>query len=216
MPTASVLSEHTYSRLRDMVLNGTWRSGESLSERELAAKLKVSRMPVREALRKLQHDGLLDIVPFRGAFIRKLTAAEVRDIYEVRQAVEGMAAFLAARGGGASKLAPFRALFSELPRTTAAALRKSQQTGAAFHTAIIEISGNAKLLAIAESLRTQIVLTLNMALKHDPERVRLSIAEHLSILDAIERRDASEARERMVAHLASGLESRLHILTNLR
>src|SRR5579862_6160057 len=212
MPTASVLSEHTYSRLRDMVLNGTWRSGESLSERELAAKLKVSRMPVREALRKLQHDGLLDIVPFRGAFIRKLTAAEVRDIYEVRQAVEGMAAFLAARGGGASKLAPFR----ELPRTTAAALRKSQQTGAAFHTAIIEISGNAKLLAIAESLRTQIVLTLNMALKHDPERVRLSIAEHLSILDAIERRDASEARERMVAHLASGLESRLHILTNLR
>src|SRR5579864_1268791 len=117
---ANVLSEHTYVELRNMVLNGKWCTGEPMSERELAARLNVSRMPVREALRKLEHDGLLEIVPFRGDFVRKLSAGEVRDIYEVRQAIEGMAAFLAAKRGVTSKLAGFRPHFRKLQRSDAA------------------------------------------------------------------------------------------------
>jgi DNA-binding GntR family transcriptional regulator len=189
---------------------------QPLSERQLAERLRVSRMPVREALRRLEHEGLLKIVPFRGAFVRQLTLAEVRDIYEVRQAVEGMAAFLAAKRGVTSKLSDFRVRLAGSQHQERADLRKVQRVGAAFHTAIIETSSNALLLSIVNSLRNQIALTLDMALEHDPNRVRETVAEHLGILDAIERGDASESRDRMVAHLAAGLDSRIRILRSVR
>jgi DNA-binding GntR family transcriptional regulator len=159
----------------------------------------------------------VEIVPFRGAFVRQLGLVEVRDIYEVRQAIEGMAAFLAAKRGVTSKLSEFRSrLEATLDQAALTDLRKVQSEGAAFHTAIIEASANARLLTIANSLRSQVAATLRMALDHDPKRICDTVGEHLGILDAIERRDASKSRDRMVAHLAAGLESRIRILRSVR
>jgi DNA-binding GntR family transcriptional regulator len=174
-------------------------------------------MPVREALRKLENDGLLEIIPFRGAFVRHLSLVEVRDVYEARQAVEGMAAFLAAKRGVTAKLRDFRIrLEASLKHSKSADLRKVQRDGAAFHTAIVEASANARLLTIVTSLRSEIALTLRMALEHEPKRISDTVAEHLRILDAIESGDAAESRDRMVAHLAAGLDSRMRIFRSVR
>lgn len=217
MSVATALSQDAYVRLRGLILGGSLAADEPLSERQLAVRLKVSRMPVREALRQLESEGLLEIVPFRGAFIRHLSLAEVRDIYEARQAIEGTAAFLAAKRGVTGKLRNFRArLAATVDPKASADLRKIQREGAAFHTAIVEASRNARLLMIVQSLRSQITLTLRMALEFDPKRIRNTNTEHLRILDAIESGDAPEARDRMVAHLAAGLESRLRIFHSVR
>jgi DNA-binding GntR family transcriptional regulator len=217
MGAGSVTSQSAYLRLKGLILNGSLVPSEPLSERQLAARLNVSRMPVREALRKLENDGLLEIVPFRGAFVRHLGLAEVRDVYEARQAVEGMAAFLAAKRGATAKLRDFRTrLEASLKRSTSADLRKVQRDGAAFHTAIVEASGNGRLLTMVTSLRSEIALTLRMALEHEPKRICDTVAEHLLILDAIESGDAAESRDRMVAHLAAGLESRMRIFRSVR
>jgi DNA-binding GntR family transcriptional regulator len=217
MGAGSITSQSAYLRLKGLILNGSLVPSEPLSERQLAARLNVSRMPVREALRKLESDGLLEIVPFRGAFVRQLSLAEVRDVYEARQAVEGMAAFLAAKRGVTAKLRDFRVrLEAGLKHSKSADLRKVQRDGAAFHTAIVEASANARLLIIVTSLRSEIALTLRMALEHEPKRISDTVAEHLLILDAIESGDAAESRDRMVAHLAAGLESRMRILRSVR
>ena len=207
MKAATSLSQEAHSRLRDLILDGSLRPDELLSERRLAIRLNVSRMPVREALRQLKSDGLLEIVPFRGAFVRQLSFTEVRDIYEARQAIEGMAAYLAAERGGTTKLQSFRArLTAAREQGVSEDLRKIQRDGVAFHTAIVDASCNARLSTLAHSLQSQIALTLHMALRYSPKRILDTITEHLQILDAIESGDGSEARDQMVAHLAAGLE----------
>lgn len=104
MSAVSITSQNAYLRLKGLILDGSLVPSEPRSERQLATRLNVSRTPVHEALRKLENDGLLEIIPFRGAFVRHLSVAEVRDVYEARQAIEGMAAFLAATRGVMIKL----------------------------------------------------------------------------------------------------------------
>jgi DNA-binding GntR family transcriptional regulator len=217
MQQTAPLSRDTYDVLKELILGGALPPNEALSERQLAARLNVSRVPVREALQRLEGDGLLEIVPFRGAFVRQLSPTEVRDIYEARQAIEGMAAFLAAKRGATKRLRQFGLrLRAARDEGDNADLRKVQREGATFHIAIVEASRNARLLSLVHSLHDQVSLTLKMALDHDPQRIRTTITEHLRILGAIEAGDAQGSRDRMVAHLAAGLESRFRILHSVR
>ena len=93
------LRDKAYVKLRDMLLHGRLKHGEMLSERMLAESFSIGRMPIREAIRDLARDELIEVIPGHGAFVRQLSAEEVEELYEVRFAIEGMAAYLAALRG---------------------------------------------------------------------------------------------------------------------
>lgn len=213
METESItLSAQAYSKIRGLILDGTLAPGDVLSERNIARELEFSRMPVREAIRELAKDGLIDVSPGRGAFVRRLSVSEVRDTYEARQAIEGMTAYLAAKRGITPELLAIRAVFRNFHDDPAGAdLAAVQQAGDDLHRAIADAARNPELARILDSLQAQITLTLRMAADHNPGRIPVSMHEHIGILDAIEAGDADEARTRMERHLARGFEARLQL-----
>jgi len=213
METESItLSAQAYSKIRGLILDGTLAPGDVLSERNIAKELAFSRMPVREAIRELAKDGLLDVSPGRGAFVRRLSVSEVRDTYEARQAIEGMTAYLAAKRGITTELLAIRAVFQNfLDNPDDADLTAVQKAGDDLHHAIADAARNPELARILDSLQAQIALTLRMAVDHNPGRIPVSMKEHIGILDAIEKGDANMARQLMENHLAHGFESRLQL-----
>ncbi|MBM1175012.1 GntR family transcriptional regulator [Microvirga arabica] len=192
-----------------MILDGQFAPGDTLSERYLAERFALGRMPIREALRELAKDGLVESVPGRGTSVRRLSLEDLQDIYEARQAIDGMAAYLAARRGPPPELAAFRERFVSLLEASSFDAPEAQRAGAEFHVAIIEASQNRELARMLKGLQAKISLVLNM--RKNPERAPVSLREHLSILEAIESGEAEEAQRRMWNHLAKSFEARIQL-----
>src|SRR5436190_5321759 len=108
------LADTVYGALRQAILDREFDPGEPLTEHGLCARFRVSRTPVREALAKLERDHLVRVVPKKGAFVRTLSSDEIRDLYEVREALEALAVRLAAPGLDRGDLAGFETRFREL------------------------------------------------------------------------------------------------------
>ncbi|MDD9875983.1 MAG: GntR family transcriptional regulator [Magnetovibrio sp.] len=164
-----------------------------LSERKLAESLGVGRTPVREAFRDLARDGVLEVLPARGTFVRRLDIAELRELYEVRQALEGLAARLAAQRGPTPALDAYGAHMREvIDDTDAFELAEVHRHGVDFHLEIIRSSGNSYLLKTYEPMRLKFAIVLNLLLHYDDDRVREAVREHYSIYDAIRRGDGDD------------------------
>lgn len=213
--------------LSGAVAPGTWLRQEALADR-----YGVSRTPVREALRELQRRGLVELRPHRGALVRRYTAREIREAYEVRAELEGLAAELAATRIADRQLEELRgaqALFREAivaivdgnrtrGGTPAPPPRDGEWTRAndTFHEVILGAAGNARLLAAVQDLHRTFPRDLTWAaLSGNSLLLEQNVEEHLRILEAIEARDPAEARGRMIAHvrhagelIARGLEER--------
>jgi DNA-binding GntR family transcriptional regulator len=202
--------------LQARVLNGELPMGARLRQEALAEEFGVSRTPVREALRKLQASGLVELRPNRGALVRGLSSREIRDAYEVRAELEGLAAELAAVHVQHAHVdllrkaqAEFRTALADAVAAREAGGEPSQDVsdrwGRAndlFHQAIQEAAGNDVLAATLAHLHrsfprdlSRTVLRESTMLLHD------NVHEHETILEAIERRDATAARDLMVAHV---------------
>src|SRR5262245_17401579 len=208
--------ERAYRGIVDFLLSGIARPEEPLSERKLSDSLEIGRTPVREALRDLARDGLLDVSPARGTYLRTFTADDVREIYEVRQGLEGLAAELAARQGPTSELQAYGPLFRRMIKNPGRHdAKETYDTGARFHLDLFRAAGNRQLISIYEPLRLRFQLALALPRFFDHQRVQQSVVEHLSILEAIERKDGALARRRICSHLAKGVEARVRILSEL-
>lgn len=208
--------DRAYQGLLDLIMSGGIDPSAPLSERKLAETLEIGRTPVREALRDLVRDGVLDVRPARGTYVRRLTADDVREIYQVRQGLEGMAALLAAERGPTPELAAYGPLFRRtIERPREHDPEETYETGARFHTEIFRAAGNRQLLEIYGPLRLRFRLALGLPRFYDHDRVYASVEEHLAILDAIEAGDGAAAQRLMCAHLSKGSEVRLRIFADL-
>lgn len=208
--------DRAYKLLLDLILGGKIDTDTPLSERKLAENLDVGRTPMREAVRALVHEGLLETRPARGTFVRRLTIDEVREIYEVKLALEGMAAYLAAVRGVTQELLAYRAKFIEMMESPE--LFETEAVyglGAAFHIEIFHAARNKSLFQIYEPVRLQNATTLTLPTHYDPDWVRQSVGEHLGILDAITSGDGVKAQQVMVDHISRGLDARMRIFQNL-
>ena len=210
------------SKLHARVLSGELPSGTRLRQEALAEEFGVSRTPVREALRKLQADGLVEVEPNRGAVVRGLSAREIRDAYEVRAALEALAAQLAAGRATREQLArlehaqgKFRAA---LERTTTrrrggreVGAREIRLWGAAndkFHQTIQEASGNDVLAGTLAHLHRNFPRDLSrLVVSESTAMLEANVREHEAILEALARHDANAAYELMQQHVvrAGGL-----------
>lgn len=195
-----------YDRLLALILSGELPAGRPLSERKLAEALNIGRTPVREAIRTLAGDGVLEIRPARGTYLRGIELEELQELYEARQMLEGQAAYFAAERGATPELSAHR---TRLETAGQAAMPRDREadhaTAAAFHLDVLRAARNGILL----DLYLPILLRFHVTAK----RARLAVADggwtvadHLTILDAIEARKPDEARRRMGEHLARSRE----------
>jgi len=215
MTTTSLDRDRAYALLRDLVISGEFSADEPLSERSLSSRLAFGRTPVREALMALARDGLLTIHPMRGTFVRQMSFDDLREIHEMRLALEGMAAYLAATRGPTDALRNCAAELKRVQALTAIDVEEAQQIGWAFHDELFRTTANSRLVQAYDNLRAQSGLALQKMPQYSPDRTRKAVNEHLGIYAAIEARDPDAAQQRMWRHLSSAFEARLKALGTL-
>lgn len=195
------LTEQVYGSLRGAILDGTLSPGERLPEVTLARKLRVSRSPVREALRQLATEGLVTMAPGRGAMVTQPDPAYIREVFLVRNPLEATAARLAAQLARPDHLAELHATQADLARAAVSQdFPDIHQIANRFHTAIYTAAGSALLARILTQMQEalQIFRHSDGSQGVDPARVH---REHGALLEAIEGRDPDAAEKAMWAHM---------------
>jgi DNA-binding GntR family transcriptional regulator len=216
----SPLVDRLAGAIQTRVLSGDVPVGTRLRQETLAEEFGVSRTPVREALRKLQATGLVELLPNRGAVVRGPSAREIREAYEVRAELEGLAAELAA--GRISdrdllRLREAQALFRKSVETLIArrARRRAPwkdesvwvRANDLFHQAILDAAGNERLSDTIADLHRSFPRDLTWtALSQSSRLLEENVEQHEAVLEAIEQRDSAEARRRMIEHIRSAGE----------
>ncbi|MEE9097918.1 GntR family transcriptional regulator [Pseudarthrobacter phenanthrenivorans] len=207
-------------RIRRLVLGGDFPPGAVLPEAFLAQEFAVSRTPIREALKQLQHEGLVEIRPKVGTFVREPTRREIIELFQLKESLEGLAASLLARRGEVPELAVLR---RNLEESELAVLTNDADTYARlvheFHWTIVRGSDNHKLVEHYERLMNQLAYQrLVLRTVEHPGRIQASTREHRAVLDMIEHKDPFGAEASMRNHVhASSREALMNEpATNVR
>jgi len=198
--------EEAYRHLKTRIMSADLPPGASLNELEIAAALGTSRTPVREAIRKLEQEGLAMRYPNRGAIVTKLSMTDVLEIWQLREILEPAACGLAADRIDRDALARIEGAFLELqgqemgPEAYEAFLRAD----VGLHGLIVDSTGNATLRSVLGMLNERIV---QVRVVTSPARFRHAVAEHLAIIAALKARDAQDAVAAMRRHLELARQS---------
>ena len=206
--TAS-LEEQVTATLESEILTGKLASGTSLTEQSLSVRLGVSRTPIRAALHTLAEEGLISLVPNRGAVVVGVTREDLVDIYKIRMRLEGLASSLAAARISPEDLDTLR----ESVELAEFYISKNdtehlKELDTRFHAIIYRASGNRMLNKTLSELHRNITSYRKMSLAV-PGRLERSVGEHREILAAIEAADAERADRLTSAHVEAALENML-------
>ncbi len=193
--------------MRDLIVRGDLRPGERLNERLLCEQLGISRTPLREAIKFLASEGLVDLMPHRGAVVTALDTQRLAHALEVMGALEALAGELACRHASEKRIAEIRALHAEMlamyARKDLAGYFRFNQ---AIHLAIVEASGNPVLATMYRQLNVNARRARYMA-NLSKERWDAAVREHEQILVALEKRDVPALQRLLRDHLANKLAS---------
>ena len=189
-------AERAYRALKDLILGNQLPAGSQLLEQEAARRLGMSRTPVREAMIRLEQDGVVEIRPPHGMRVLPVSSSDMREIYEVLTALESAAAELVARRGATpAELASLRASVADM----GSALDRDDLEGWAaadrrFHGLLVTLAGNERLRQMVSQLGEQAHRARVLTLRLRPKPVN-SIRDHARLVAAIARRDAEGARK---------------------
>ena len=192
------LSREAYRALRSAILNRELTPGSKLSVRPLSEALGLSPTPVKEALHTLEREGLVTVVPNRGYFVPRFGAADVPEIYELREALESQGAGLAAKRAGPGLGSTLRRLLRE--QRACDDLERYGDLDLEFHRALWEASGNRRLAQVAETIAGQLRLLISTSALV-PGRIGSSLDEHEAIVQAIEDGRPAQAARAMRRHV---------------
>ena len=199
----SDLKGWAYDTIKQVILNSQVRPGEQLHIEKLAEKMNVSRTPIREALLRLEGDGLVESASRVGFFVKGITKRDLRELFELREITEGYAAEKAASLLTDDDLAQIDSLQKEaVSAVEQKNLPKFNEMEIALHTFIIKKSQNRRLLKLIESLKDLIHRQRFLALKSF-ENVKKSLNEHQLIINALHKRDGKLAGELMKKHICA-------------
>ena len=203
--------EMTYRRIKEDILNSKWPPGTKLVERQLSEKFGVSRTPIREAFNQLEKEGLVEQVPKWGVFVKELDEQEILEMYEVREALEGMAA----------RLAAVRATKNDIKKMKEAILKMEQALGEKskedvetynladnkFHAFLVNASHNKKLMNLASMCHMHVEeIPGAIDKKFGRAEHQRSVEEHKNILDCIVSKNAVLAGELTQKHITKAKE----------
>lgn len=193
-------TEHAFRVLKQWINDGALRPGSAIDQAELTSTLGMSRIPIRTALERLASEGLVALIPHRGAVVASVSVQEMRDLYFVRRHLEGVATELAARHLTADDLEALERILT----TTEAQVRAGDLEGfltsnRAFHMRIYAAAGNAVLVRVVESL-WDLGERYRRSYLQLPERARESTDEHRRLFELLRTRAAADAGAYMREH----------------
>ncbi|AWT25111.1 MULTISPECIES: GntR family transcriptional regulator [Corynebacterium] len=199
-------------QVRARILSGELEPGVLIPETALAEEFNVSRTPVREALKELQMEGLVDIRPRVGTFVHEPTRREIVELFQLKESLEGLAAALLARRGEVPELGVLQRNIEESDAAAARgdADRYTQLVGE-FHWTLVRGADNRKLYEMYERLMNQLAYEQLVARTvSDPQRLKDSDREHNKVLDAIRQKDPYGAEMAMRDHVHASSRAALH------
>ena len=207
------LGDIVYEALRDAIIKQVLKPGERLMETELAEEMGVSRTPVREAMRKLELEGYVVMVPRKGAYVAGLSIKDINNLFEIRGALETLAAGLAASRASQEEIEEMeRNLVMEASLFETSDVINTIEVDTKFHELIYSASRNNRLQNMIKDLRDQIqrFRTTSLAV---PGRMKFALAEHRKIVEAIAAGDVQEARRATKEHIESAENALLDVIS---
>lgn len=200
------LNQKAYAEIRRRILNGELSAETPLSEYQLAEELELSRTPVREAVKRLEREGLVQSIPNRGTFIAELTARDISEIYQVREQLEGFAARIAAETMSDESV---KKLEEELQTLNTLAsegnLIEVVDSDVRLHKLIISSTQNSRLIEMLGTLDDQMHRVRSL-FPQSSQWLKATLAEHANIVKAIKAHNGQEAEKAMKAHLRAARE----------
>jgi DNA-binding GntR family transcriptional regulator len=199
------LAESAYERLRGQILSGELVHGERLAEEEIAENLGISRTPVREALRRLASEGLVDVAPNRGASVARWESADLKEIFDLRAILESYATQRAALRAGSGVIEVLSDVCQEMEDIFAnldgpRSLRSLAERNRRFHHTIIEAAESPRLNSMIDSL-THVPVVMQTFSQYSTHALARSLQHHREIVDAMRAQDAEWASSVMRAHI---------------
>jgi DNA-binding GntR family transcriptional regulator len=210
LPAAGNLRQQAHAAIRQGILDLRYPPGSLLSENQLAEELRISRTPIREALRELAGSGLVRILPQRGIAVSEPSVQDIVEVYQLREQLECFATRLAAERLSAAAAAAFEADHAEaMAAMRAGRMRQAYDASVRLHGLIVELARNSRLTQFMNQLGDQVHRFGLLTLRHG--RVEQALAEHGEIIAALLRRDADGAETLMRAHLRADRDMALRI-----
>ena len=206
------LREIVFETLREAIINGTLEPGERMMEIQLAEEMGVSRTPVREAIRKLELEGFVVMIPRKGAYVASISIKDIADVFEIRTALESLAAGLAAE----------RITDEEMEQLERHLVKISEcgegndipaliEADTEFHDTLYRASRNERLVQIVSNLREQIQRFRTTSLS-TPGRLKFAMEEHKKIVEAISERNIELAQNLAREHIENAENSILNAM----
>ncbi|GFN21747.1 GntR family transcriptional regulator [Thermanaeromonas sp. C210] len=202
------LREIVFETLREAILSGQLKAGERLMEVQLAEEMGVSRTPVREAIRKLELEGLVVMVPRKGAYVAGISTKDITEVFEIRSALESLAAALACERITEEELEELERLLVQVAECAEKNdLETLIQVDTRFHNVLYRASRNERLAQIINNLGDQIQRFRTTSLA-TPGRMKEALEEHKALVEAITARDVELAQRLAQEHIENA-ENRL-------
>jgi DNA-binding GntR family transcriptional regulator len=206
-PQESVGRNEVYHYLRNAILEERLKPGQRIIERKVADKLSVSRTPVREAIRKLEQEGLVNYVPNRGAIVASLSATDVWEIYTIRSVLEGLAVRLAAQHLNSADMAEIEELMSQMEQAlNEGDYPKLDKIHNAFHRRIIAAARSPKLEEMVLKQADYVAMFTRLGY-NAPGRRWEARDEHRQMCRALKKRDVDEAERIARRHIERSCEA---------
>jgi DNA-binding GntR family transcriptional regulator len=206
------LWEMVATELRRAIISGRIGPGVHLQEPLLAQKFGVSRVPVREALARLEHEGLVRNEPRRGVFVVGFNASDVREVYDIRQFIEGYAGRLAAQLATPNDVARLRQLIEEMVGAIDAGnVEREAQADVAFHREIVQMAAHRRLFAAWEPLMGIVSTILGITSARHPN-LKSTVTSHQAIVDALAAHDPEATEAALRRHLQNGERTMQEVL----
>lgn len=195
------LGKEVFYQLQNDILNGKYQSGENLTETRICEEMGVSRTPVREAIRQLELEGLVDYFPNRGAIVKGITAQDIQDIYTIRMLIEGLAARWAAEKITQEELSDLKEAFDlEEFYTNKNDVSHLLIFDSRFHDIIYRASKSKPLMHTLSTFHHYVQRARSLSLSSQA-RAEKVLQEHRAILEAIMERDAGKAEILATEHV---------------
>ena len=195
------LRDVVFNTLREAILKGELKPGERLMELQLAAKLGVSRTPIREAIRMLEQEGLAVTIPRKGAEVAKMTEKDMEDVLQIREALDELAAKIACEQISEEQLEELVATMHEFEESTKTDnVKKIAEADVKFHDIIDQSTGNPKLVNMLNNLREQMYRYRVEYLK-DENNYPTLMKEHKDIVEGLVRKNKMQVTETMHQHV---------------
>lgn len=203
------LREVVCETLREAIVDGVLKPGERLMEIQLAEELGVSRTPVREAIRKLELEGFVIMIPRRGTYVADLSIKDINEVFEVRTALEVLAAGLAAERITEEELEQMERLLVSIGEYIEKGdLEKIVEVDSTFHDILYQATRNDRLVQIINNLREQLTRFRSISMAY-PGRLKNTLEEHSRLVEALAARDHELAERLATEHMENSEQTLL-------